>query len=89
MVKVRKVPLRNCVGCQGRFEKKELLRIVKPKDEDITVDTKGKKSGRGCYICKKKECLDLAIKGKKIEHALEAPLPEGFYEAVLEVIEHA
>ncbi len=87
MQKKRKIPLRICVSCKERFDKRELLRIVKPKEEDITIDPTGKKAGRGCYICKKRNCLENAVKNKQIERALEAPLPDGFLEMALEYVE--
>lgn len=64
------------------FPKKELCRIVKNKDNEIQLDMTGKLNGRGTYICKKTECLDKAIKTKRLSKSLEAEIPEEIYEAI-------
>jgi len=84
--KTRKIPLRECMGCGEHFDKRELLRIVKPKEEPISVDVTGRKGGRGCYLCKKQECLEKALKNKRIERSLEAPLPADFRQQVEEAL---
>lgn len=71
MVKNRKIPQRMCVGCKTMKNKKELIRIVRTPEGSVDLDITGKKSGRGAYICTKPECLDLAIKGKRLQKALE------------------
>lgn len=60
-----------CVGCKTMKNKKELIRIVRTPEGSVDLDITGKKSGRGAYICTKPECLDLAIKGKRLQKALE------------------
>lgn len=74
MARVRKVPLRMCVGCQEMRSKKELVRIVRTPQGEIVVDSTGKKSGRGAYICPSPECLAKALKNKGIERALNHPI---------------
>jgi len=74
MAKVRKIPKRMCIGCQEMKIKKELIRIVKTPENDMDIDPTGKKSGRGAYICPKKDCLEKAIKGNRIERALKQPV---------------
>ena len=64
------------------FPKKELCRIVKNKENEIQLDMTGKLNGRGTYICKKTECLDKAIKTKRLSKSLEAEIPEEIYEAI-------
>ena len=81
-MKTRKIPLRKCIGCMESFPKKELCRIVKNKDNEIFFDTTGKLNGRGTYICKKTECLEKAVKSKRLSKALEAEIPEEVYEAI-------
>ncbi|RQD75383.1 MAG: YlxR family protein [Candidatus Syntrophonatronum acetioxidans] len=71
MARKRKVPLRVCIGCQRKKPKKELIRIVRTPEDSIEVDFKGKRSGRGTYICPDKECLKSAVKGKRIEKNLQ------------------
>lgn len=65
-----KQPLRTCVGCRTKREKKELLRIVRTPEGEIVLDPTGKKNGRGAYICPKSECLKLALKTKSLQRAL-------------------
>jgi len=81
-MKTRKIPMRKCIGCMESFSKKELCRIVKNKDNEIQLDMTGKLNGRGTYICKKTECLDKAIKTKRLSKSLEAEIPEEIYEAI-------
>ncbi|MEA1960020.1 MAG: YlxR family protein [Bacillota bacterium] len=71
MAKTRKVPQRMCVGCREMKDKRELIRIVRTPDGEIEVDPSGKKAGRGAYLCPHPECLELAVKGKRLQKALE------------------
>lgn len=70
-MKVRKIPLRMCVGCQQMKPKKELIRIVRTPEETVEIDPTGKRSGRGAYICNQLDCFKKAVKGKRLEKALE------------------
>lgn len=74
--KVRKVPMRLCVGCGQMKPKKELVRVVRTPEGLVDADPTGKKSGRGVYLCRSVECLEGAMKGKKLERALETAIPE-------------
>ncbi len=80
IVKQKKIPMRMCLGCQAMKPKKELIRIVKNQDGDISVDLIGKKPGRGAYICNSTECLEKAKKAKRLERAFEAPIKEEIYD---------
>lgn len=75
----RKIPQRMCVACREMKDKKSLKRIVRTPEGEILVDRTGKKSGRGAYICSA-ECLELAVKGKRLEKALEQKIPEEIIE---------
>jgi len=75
-MKQRKIPQRMCVGCMEMKPKKELIRLVRTPEGEITLDATGKKPGRGVYLCVNKECLGKALKGKKLEKGLEQSLPE-------------
>ncbi|MDR3563758.1 MAG: YlxR family protein [Negativicutes bacterium] len=78
-MKLKKTPQRMCVGCQIMKSKKELLRVVRTPDGDIVLDTTGKKAGRGAYLCNSDDCLTKAVKGKRLERALQhAVAPEVF-----------
>lgn len=74
MPKVKKIPLRMCVGCQEMKPKKELIRVVRTPQEGLVIDSTGKQSGRGAYLCPQGECLQKAVKYKRLEKALQRPL---------------
>ena len=77
---MKKIPMRRCVVTNESFPKKELLRIVKNKEGEVFVDPTGKANGRGAYIKKSNEAIDLAIKKKVLNRVLEAEIPEELYE---------
>ena len=64
---IRKIPQRRCVGCGQSKDKRELLRVVRSADGDISIDITGKKRGRGAYICDNIDCLNKLIKSKRLE----------------------
>lgn len=72
----RKVPMRTCVGCRTSRPKRELVRVVRTPDGDVTVDPTGKLSGRGAYVCPDVRCLEQALKAKRLERALQRPIPD-------------
>ena len=76
----KKQPMRKCTGCNEMKEKRELVRIVRDPEGNISVDLTGKKSGRGAYICKDKKCLMKAQKAKRLERAFECEVPAEIYE---------
>ena len=84
--KVRKVPMRMCVGCREMKEKKELLRIVRGPEGEISFDRKGKAPGRGAYVCRSGACLELAVKRRQLERALETRIGEDVYARLAEEI---
>lgn len=81
-MKDKKIPQRMCVGCQEMKNKKELKRIVRTPDGTIHMDSTGKKSGRGAYICIDENCLTKAVKEKRLEKALKCSVPAEVYEAL-------
>lgn len=76
----KKIPLRSCLGCHNQVAKNELIRIVKDKDNNFSVDSTGRMNGRGAYICKNKDCLNKAIKSKSLERSFKMKIPEEVYE---------
>ncbi|MEA4925389.1 MAG: YlxR family protein [Syntrophomonadaceae bacterium] len=76
MPKERKLPQRMCVGCRVMKNKKELIRVVRTPDGSVALDPTGKKSGRGAYVCADPECLNLAVKGKRLQKALQQEISE-------------
>ena len=79
-MQVKKQPMRKCTGCNEMKEKRELVRIVRDPEGNVSVDLTGKKSGRGAYICKDKTCLMKAQKARRLERAFECSLPDDIYE---------
>ena len=82
MQKVKKLPQRQCVGCRTMKEKRELIRVVKSPEGEISLDFGGKKSGRGAYVCPSAECLKRARKSRALERTFETAIPEGVYDAL-------
>ena len=76
----KKVPVRRCVGCNESKPKKELVRIVRTAEGEISVDLTGKKSGRGAYLCPSRDCLARAQKARRLERALSCQIPPEIYE---------
>ena len=77
--KVRKIPTRRCTGCGEHFPKLELIRVLRLPSGEIVLDTTGKMSGRGAYICKNISCLKKARKSRRIETSLECAIPDEIY----------
>ncbi len=76
---VKKVPMRSCVGCQEKKEKKQLIRVIRTPDDRIELDPTGRSNGRGAYICPKKECLQKAMKRHALQRSLEREIPDDIY----------
>ena len=94
-MKQKKIPLRKCTGCNEMKPKRELIRVVRLPDKTrengeilekggIEIDFTGKKPGRGAYICNSLECLNKAIKGKRLEKAFSSAIPSEVYENLKE-----
>ena len=79
-MKEKKVPMRMCVGCREMKPKKELIRVVRSPEGEISLDFKGKASGRGAYVCPDPRCLKKAIKARALERAFSAQIPPEIYE---------
>lgn len=79
-MKVKKVPMRMCLGCNENKPKRELIRVVKSPEGEISLDFTGKKSGRGAYICKDMECLEKAIKSRRFEKSFSCKIDDSVYE---------
>ena len=77
---MKKVPTRTCMGCNQKKDKKELIRIVKNKENNISIDITGKKEGRGAYICKNKECLEKLKKSKRLEKVFDMKISDEIYD---------
>ena len=77
---LKNIPNRTCIGCNEIKPKKELIRIVKNKEGNIFVDKTGKANGRGAYLCDNIECLEKAIKTKRLERTFETTIDSKIYE---------
>ena len=79
----KKIPMRQCVGCREMKPKKELVRVVKSPQGEISVDFRGKAPGRGAYVCPDSACLKRAIKSKALERGFETAIPQEVYDSLL------
>lgn len=82
MQRVKKIPRRQCIGCREMKEKKALIRVVRSPEGEISLDTVGRKPGRGAYLCPEPECVRKARKSKALERAFETPVPPEVYDAL-------
>ena len=79
---MKKVPLRQCIGCQEMKSKKETIRVIKTAEDEIMLDATGRKNGRGAYLCPSMECLKKAVKGKGLERSFKMAIPKEVYETL-------
>ena len=86
---VKKIPLRQCLGCREMKPKKELLRVVRSAEGEISLDLRGKANGRGAYVCPDSACLKKAIKAKALSRAFDTEIPQEIYDALLAQMEAA
>ena len=82
MLKTRKVPMRMCVGCHEMKPKRELQRIVRSPEGEVSIDPVGKKPGRGAYVCRDPECLKKAQKARRFERAFSCKIEDAVYDAM-------
>lgn len=78
----KKIPMRQCVGCGEMKSKKELIRVIKTPEEEVVLDTTGRKNGRGAYICADTQCLLKARKSRGLERSLKISIPDAVYESL-------
>jgi uncharacterized protein len=83
----KKIPMRQCIGCGEMKPKKEMIRVIKTAEDEIILDTTGRKNGRGAYICPGNECLQKAIKCKGLERSFKMPIPKDVYEMLTKEME--
>ena len=79
-MKVKKIPTRRCLGCNEHYPKTDLIRVVRSPEGDYSLDFTGKKSGRGAYICRKRECYEAARKNHGLERAFKTKLNAAIYD---------
>jgi uncharacterized protein len=78
----KKLPLRMCTGCGEMKSKKEMIRVLKTPEDEIVIDSTGKKNGRGAYICCSLSCLQKAVKTKGLERSLKVNIPKELVETL-------
>ena len=83
----KKIPLRQCVGCREHKEKPQLVRVVRSPEGEVSLDLRGKKPGRGAYICPDPNCLKKAVKSRALERAFSAPIPPEVIETLTAQLE--
>ena len=76
----KKLPMRQCLGCREMKPKRELIRVVRSPEGEISIDFKGKAPGRGAYVCHDLQCLKRAVKAKAISRAFEIEIPQEIYD---------
>ena len=85
---LKKIPQRTCIGCNCQKNKNDLIRIVMNKEGSIFIDKTGKANGRGAYICDDSECLEKAIKSKRLERCFETAIADELYSELRNEIIH-
>lgn len=83
---MKSIPQRTCIGCNSKKDKKDFIRIVKDNQNNISIDKTGKANGRGAYICDSMDCLEKAIKNKRIEKSFKMNIDEKVYEELRTVM---
>ena len=83
----KKIPIRQCLGCREAKPKRELIRAVRSPAGEISLDSNGKKPGRGAYICRSAECLKRAVKSKALSRAFGVEIPQSIMEALNQQME--
>lgn len=78
----KKIPLRQCIGCGEMKNKKEMIRVLKTAEGEITLDATGRKNGRGAYLCPSAECMKKAIRCKGLERSFKMAIPKEVYETL-------
>lgn len=73
---IRKIPVRKCIACGAQKPKRDLIRIVRTPSQEILIDSRGKVSGRGAYLCPDQNCFDTAVKKRLLSRMLEAEIPQ-------------
>ena len=79
---MKKIPMRQCIGCGEMKGKKEMMLVIKTAEDDICLDVTGKKNGRGAYLCISKECLQKARKNKGLERSFKMSIPAEIYDTL-------
>lgn len=82
---MKKIPMRKCVATMESLPKKELIRIVRTPEGTVEIDETGKKNGRGAYLKRSVEAVEIAMKKKSLARSLECDIPESIYDKLKEL----
>ena len=82
MMRRKHVPLRSCIACRGKHPKRDLIRVVSTPDGTLEIDAKGKRQGRGAYMCRDRQCCEIALQPGRLSKALKRPITEAETEAL-------
>ena len=82
MGSVKKIPLRKCIGCGEMKNKKEMMRVIRTPENQVTLDITGKKNGRGAYLCFSRDCLAKAMKNRGLERSLKIAVGQDVFESL-------
>ena len=85
----KKIPMRMCIGCGEHKPKRELVRVVKNKEGNIFLDVSGKAAGRGAYVCKQVDCLQIIKEKRKLNRAFSQEIGEEIYDLLIEELNNA
>ena len=86
---VKKIPLRQCIGCGEMKSTKEMIRVIKTAEDQILLDATGRKNGRGAYLCPSMECFKKAVKGRGLERSFKMAIPREVYETLEKEMEES
>lgn len=86
---MKKIPMRQCLGCREMKPKQELIRVVRSPEGTLGMDVRGKAPGRGAYVCRNAECLKKAVRSKAIERSLQTAVPEELLSLLLQEMEES
>ncbi|MCD8119504.1 MAG: YlxR family protein [Lachnospiraceae bacterium] len=87
MPSTKKIPMRQCTGCRQMKDKRTMLRVLKTPEGEILPDLTGKQNGRGAYLCRNTECLNMARKHGGLEKSLKTQIPDEVYEKLTKELE--
>ena len=85
----KRIPVRMCIGCGEHKEKRELIRVVRDKEGNLSIDTTGKKPGRGAYLCPNPQCLAKALKSKRLQREFGVPVEDELAQQLMEQMEQS
>lgn len=87
MPNVKKIPQRQCIGCGEMKSKKEMIRVIRTKEGEMSIDFTGRQNGRGAYICNDVECLKKAVKSHGLDRAFKTSVPKEIYDELINSME--